>query len=293
MPDTLTLVFFLFLLAAVDVVVILFLRRVRAQSSAPRRVSPPPAFIHLMRRDQVRWKDQQGVEAVQAEIVTQGFTRLGEYQILEMPDVHLAAFFSARQTALAVLYEHPAVGIWVDVCVEYQNGESLTVTNAPMGGELDHMPGHDKVYVREASVSELVARLLEMRRPEPCRTLTAESFPQIFQDRYAEEMRWRASRGGATAEEIRRVAEASGMEVTEGDIDFVRASLEAQAILPCQKVGECPYESNEDFARAIEQMPVVEDDPRTCPTYGRICPGFVEDLTQADSPAEAAPRSAS
>lgn len=292
MPDTLTLVSFLFLLAAGAAIAFRFLS-VRAENSAPRRVYRTPAFIHLVTPKSMPWRDAQGVEAVQAEIVAQDFTRLGEYQIVEMPDVNLAAFFSARHTALAVLYEHPAAGIWVDVCAEYENGESLTVTNAPAGGELDQMPGHDRVYDRGASVAELVAKLLELRRPEPCRTVTAESFPRMFQDRYAEEMKWRALRGGATAEEIRRVAAASGAELTEDGVDSVRASLQAQAILPCQKDGECPYDMDGDSAQAIEQMPVVEDDPRTCPTHGRICPGFVEELAQPGGSAKAAPRSAS
>jgi len=292
MPDTLTLVSFLFLLAAGVVMVFRFLR-VRAESSEPPRVFQTPAFIHLVPPEPVLWKDPRKVEAIQAEIVAQDFTKLGEYQIFEMPDVNLAAFFSARHTAAAILYEHPTAGIWVDVCVEYESGESLTVSNAPAGGDLDHMPGQEKVYVPGSSVAALVEKVLATRKPEPCRTLTAESFPHVFQDHYAEEMRWRALRGGTTAEEIRRVAEASGVELTEGDIDSVRASLEAKAILPCQKSGECLYDGKKDPERAIEQMPLVENDPRTCPTHGRICPGFMEELAQANGSAPTAPRSAS
>ena len=291
MPDTLTLVSFLFLLAAGVVVTFRFLR-VRAETPAPRRVFQTPVFIHLVPSEPEAWKDSKKAKDIQAEIVAQDFSKLGEYQIFEMPDVTLAAFFSTRHSALAILYEHPTAGIWVDVCAEYESGESLTVSGAPTGGALDHMPGHEKVFARGASVAGLVEKVLKLRKAEPCRALTAESFPQVFQDRYAEEMRWRALRGGPTTEEIRRVAEDSGVELTEGDIESVRDSLEAQAILPCQKTGECPYDCGKDPERTIEFMPVVENDPRTCPTHGRICPRFLEELAQTSSSSCAPPHAA-
>jgi hypothetical protein len=282
MPDTLTLLSFLFLLAAGVVVTFRFLR-VRAESIVPKRVFQTPVFVHLVPSETEAWKDHRKVKDITAEITAREFSKLGEYQIFEMPDVTLAAFFNVPRRVLAVLYEHPAVGVWVDVGSEYESGESLTVSSAPSGGELDHMPGQEKVFLQGASVAELLEKVLEMRKPDPCKVLTAESFPQVFQDRYAEEMRWRALRGGTAAGEILRVAEASGMKVTEGDIEAARASLEAARILPCQKTGECPYDRKKDPERTSEQMPVVENDPRTCPTHGRICPGFLEEFAQSSS----------
>jgi hypothetical protein len=201
-------------------------------------VSQTPVFIHLVPAEHGAWRDLEKVGGLQTEILAQEFSKLGEYQIFEMPDITLAAFFSTSRSLLAVLYEHPAAGVWVDVCAEYESGQSLTVSSAPAGGEIDQMPGQQKVFARGASVADLVKKALEMRSPDPCRALTAESFIQVFQDRYAEEMRWRSLSGGTTAEEIRRVAEASSMDVTDRDVEAVRASLEAQPVLSSQKTGE-------------------------------------------------------
>lgn len=52
-----------------------------------------------------------------------------------------------------------------------------------------------------------------------------------------------------------------------------------ESILPCQKTGECPYEYEKNPDRDIEGMPFVENDPRSCPKYGHICPEFMEDFS--------------
>ena len=46
----------------------------------------------------------------------------------------------------------------------------------------------------------------------------------------------------------------------------------------CQKTGECPYEYDKDSDRDVEGMPFIENDPRSCPNYGHICPEFMEEF---------------
>jgi hypothetical protein len=48
--------------------------------------------------------------------------------------------------------------------------------------------------------------------------------------------------------------------------------------LPCEVSGDCPYEYDKHPERDIEGMPFIDDDPRSCPTYGHICPEFMEEL---------------
>lgn len=47
--------------------------------------------------------------------------------------------------------------------------------------------------------------------------------------------------------------------------------------LPCTTM-DCPYEYDRNPERDIEGMPFVDDDPRSCPHYGHICPEFMEDF---------------
>lgn len=51
-----------------------------------------------------------------------------------------------------------------------------------------------------------------------------------------------------------------------------------EEILPCKMKGYCPYEYDRDPDRDIEGMPFLDEDPRSCPEYGHICPGFMEDF---------------
>jgi hypothetical protein len=59
---------------------------------------------------------------------------------------------------------------------------------------------------------------------------------------------------------------------------FKRLFRKRGDLLPCDKTGECPYEYDRDPERDIEGMPFIDDDPRSCPTYGHICPEFMEEL---------------
>ncbi len=48
--------------------------------------------------------------------------------------------------------------------------------------------------------------------------------------------------------------------------------------LPCLKTGSCPYEYDRQSDRDIEGMPFLENDDRSCPVYGHICPEFMEQV---------------
>jgi hypothetical protein len=48
---------------------------------------------------------------------------------------------------------------------------------------------------------------------------------------------------------------------------------------PCNASGNCPYEYGpQNPERNVEGMPLIGDDSRECPTYGHVCPVFMEDF---------------
>ena len=51
-----------------------------------------------------------------------------------------------------------------------------------------------------------------------------------------------------------------------------------KAVLPCDGTDDCPFEYDRNPERDIEGMPFREDDPRSCPWFGHICPEFKEDF---------------
>ena len=140
-----------------------------------------------------------------------GFDLAGHYECPEMPVVKISGFVKPSEQIIGVIYDHSIAGIWTDICVEYNDGESLTVSNAPMGQEMDHMPQSTKIYMKGSSLEELLAKILAERKNKGRKTITKEEFSSNFEEAYKKEMKWRMDRGGPTALEVKRVADEMGV----------------------------------------------------------------------------------
>ncbi|HET6350490.1 MAG TPA: hypothetical protein VFH88_15540 [Candidatus Krumholzibacteria bacterium] len=163
--------------------------------------------------------------ARKAELDGCGLKRIGTYRIDPL-NVMASAFVNEQESICAVVYHHPVVGCFVDVVSKNTAGKSFTATNAPTGGALDHREGQEKVFDKSKSISELF-ELTKQRRPEgPYETWTPENFIKKFETAYAEDMDWRARRGGVTKEEVRRQAQASGKVYSEDVIDKATSTLQ-------------------------------------------------------------------
>jgi hypothetical protein len=119
--------------------------------------------------------------------------------------VRVAGYIMPGDGAIAVACEHPAAGFWADFVEKYPDDTSITVTSASRGHELDHRPGHDKVYLKGVDVAALHDRFLAERRPKAPVVVTAGEFVRVFEQAYADEIAWRKDRG-VTAGEVARVA---------------------------------------------------------------------------------------
>ncbi len=45
---------------------------------------------------------------------------------------------------------------------------------------------------------------------------------------------------------------------------------------PCDGGRACPYDRGKKPLRNIKGMPLIDWDSRSCPTYGHVCPSFME-----------------
>lgn len=184
----------------------LFIRSALAKCSAFLK---PPLRLQLVPVDD-RAKGRFA-DSHRRELESLGFAPIGIYRVREMPGVVLVAFTHAHQSACAVVYRHPVAGVFVDMVSMTEDDRGLTVTSAPLGGNLDQPPGRAKVFVAEASVRQLYDRLMSERPQGTYRRLDASNFVRVFESEYAREMEWRAKRGGPTREEVRREAHAMGI----------------------------------------------------------------------------------
>lgn len=131
---------------------------------------------------------------------------------------------------VAVVYEHPQVGVILDMMTRYADGTSITYTTNTEVGQLEERPGHRNVIAPEASAEGLYRRLLGERPHGETRAIAPDEFADVFEQAYAEAMEWRIARGGASEEEIRAIAERSGIETTPEQVETLRGMYRAQAV---------------------------------------------------------------
>lgn len=198
------------LILVVLIVFLLLLRRrkrLKKPLDAVNEKVATPSKIHLKKDPAPDWLKGVETKKVLTRLVKSGFKPGRAYTVTEMPDVLLLSLFHRKTGVVCVLYKHVQAGEWVDLVVQYESGEELTISNAPHGGELDQRPGAIKVFLPNAPLSELSAAYNKHALKKPKVKIDVDNFRDVFEKAYAADMQWRAERGGVTKEEIHRVAE--------------------------------------------------------------------------------------
>jgi hypothetical protein len=203
----------LYIILTVVVVLFVIVRRVRRFMVT----LVPPSRVHLELSKPSR-KHAEDVGARGRELESRGFTRIGTYRVDPIAGLLLTAFTHAEHSLCAIVYTHPMAGTFMDIVVKNDAGRSLTVTTAPIGKELDQREGHEKVFDKDMPVATMIETAMQRRPPAPHVRWSAGNFVAKFEEAYAQEMDWRAGRGGVTRDEVRRVADATGRKYSEQDI---------------------------------------------------------------------------
>ena len=191
--------------------------------------------IHLEVDAQPEWMSREPAGHIVRRLAKADFASGRAYTIPEMPSVRLTAMFHAKTGVTAAVYEHDQVGVWVDLGLGYEDGEEITVSNVPTGGEMDHRPEVVKVTMPGASLDDLAAEMRKHLKKKPRVMLNDETFARFFEESYAKDMEWRMERGGVTEEEIRRVAASSGMELTDEQMAMACSEIKSREIFRWHK----------------------------------------------------------
>jgi hypothetical protein len=189
-----------------------------------------PSRIHLDAVDAIEWRDEEANSALVEPLPELGFEDAGLYEIREIEGVRLHAWVNPDQAAIAVVYEHPAAGAWMDFVSRYDDGTRITFTNTAQGGSLDHQPGH--VVERRPGLDprSLYQEFFEARPERSAIPVRADEFVAVFEKAYADEMDWRNGRGGPTEREIRAIAAESGFGDDDVLIGATRDRMQEQAL---------------------------------------------------------------
>ncbi|MBD3177803.1 MAG: hypothetical protein GF320_21730 [Armatimonadia bacterium] len=178
-----------------------------------------PTRLHLAAAPEPEWYHADDVAAASGALASLGFRDAGCFVPDEMPSLTLRGFHRPDDSAYAAIYDMHGVGTWVDMVIRYQDGSSLTVTNAPEGEDIDSPPEAEKVWLRGATTEAVEAKLRELAEDTPRTPVSSDAFVTDFERAYAQEMDWRNLRGGTTEEEVRRTALASGERLSEATLD--------------------------------------------------------------------------
>lgn len=163
-----------------------------------------PDAIHLHKAGPEAWRDPAAVRPALAQLAQRGFHDSGVFTVTEMPGVVVQLLVRSDEGLVAVLYEHPTAGHWMDLAVRHQDGSSVTYTTAPPSG-LAERPGHAIHNLPGLDASTLYARFHQEVPRRPVAAVTPFTAPRVFEHAYAEATAWRKQRG-ITAGEVATVA---------------------------------------------------------------------------------------
>jgi hypothetical protein len=198
----------------------------------------PVLEINLTPVEEVEWSDKKKVTDMTDWFMRNGFESAGLYECMEMPGVIISGFVLPSEQIMGVIYEHPISGICVDIAVEYTDGWSLTVSNAPIGHTMDHMPQQTKLYYKDATVDELYKYFRNEMRDSDRKTITKEEFVSNFEAAYRREIKWRMDRGGPTSSEVMRVAQEMGEVVDSERLQDTMQEIQDRWVKAEKKLGK-------------------------------------------------------
>lgn len=175
---------------------------VALKSVGDKALAQQPDTIHLSPA-LPEFTNRSRMENFVAAFQKRGMTEGGTFTIPALPGVVVRFQLDIPDSLYAAIYEHPKLGCWVEVITRYQDHTSTTVTMRPAMG-FEQMPGYNTTHMPGASIDALCARLLQVRPKRPMAELSSFNVARLFEEAWADQMRWRKQRG-AKADEVARV----------------------------------------------------------------------------------------
>lgn len=194
-------VIFLVLIALVVVVVLVVRARVRAFFRRLSSELSPPLTVELTPiAGDPGWTDESAVRLLTDPLKNLGFERVGAFETDMHGPVMMEVWCDAGRAIYAVVYELEIELVdqpWLDFVTRYRDGSTFTVSNAPLGSDLEQREDHPKRFLNDRNPKRLLNEMLDQRPERPIDPVPIDpvEFKDFFEAHYAEEMKWRAERG--------------------------------------------------------------------------------------------------
>lgn len=231
-----------------------------------------PLKIHLIEDVMPDWLDEQASASVVSALQSLGFTKDKSYSVQEMPaDV----LFFYKGDIIAALCRHQMVkAVWVDFVVNTLDGKEYTVSNVPMGSNIDYRPECIKYVDKAASVASLYDRIEKITEEHEIQPVDPSTFRALFEEAYKADMAWRAKQGGMSFEEF----------VSETEELSKKKTKNLAADFTCYKVKELDswhYPALEAYSESLgNDKDELDDSLHSCfiVPYKAHLPAFLEYL---------------
>lgn len=169
-----------------------------------KAINAQPDAITLTRVEFPEWQDRAAVDELKNPLLAAGFDYGGTYTVDKMPGVRLAILVNADEHVAAHIYEHPKVGVWIELVTRYEDGSTQSLTTLPATG-IQSAPWVQTIRAAKAPAGELVRQLVNGRHAGDMKRVTADSVVPEFQEAYAKGIFWQKNRGGLSTEEMAQV----------------------------------------------------------------------------------------
>lgn len=203
-----------------------------------------PLAIHLNEDFSPVWLSDKKVKLIDVELTQLGFVRGKSYDIPEMQNIELTAYFKAPLTA--VLYKHKVAGVWTDLVLEKTGKLKLTVSNAPQREAAEHRPEKKLEYLKEKSVTQLYEHIQAyIEEGVSYKVCAPDDFREYFEETYKKDMAYRARNGGMSFEEFLANKDELGKKVSDKD------SREAFIITKEQELSQWSEVAIEEYTNSL------------------------------------------
>ncbi|HSN00303.1 MAG TPA: hypothetical protein VLS52_04795 [Rudaea sp.] len=134
-------------------------------------------------------------QPVVAELARAGFVSAGAWDIPPMPKIKLALMVHAGENFLAAIETAPSIGAQVNLHTLYGDGTVATYTNTRLPAPRALRPQVTYTRLPGLAPTALFAQARAGRRGDGIRPMSADDAPRIYEQLYADSIRYRKEKG--------------------------------------------------------------------------------------------------
>jgi len=154
-------------------------------------INKMPLTIHLSRINE----PSEAARPIIAALTACKFVDAGLWNIKELPKIQVALMVQPEDGMLAAVESASPIGAQVNVHTLYPDGKVFSVTNSELPAPRFTRPGVTRMRYPRCLPNELVKHALTERPGSAFRSISAEEAPLIYEELYAEDIRFRKAKG--------------------------------------------------------------------------------------------------